>query len=181
MSLNCVFHLPSPRNALTAAALLLASMGPAAATQPRLDDATCTEMRLEKMKFVETGILADIARGPEWGKANFSPEKLREIELYIMLDEQLKFACRDAVISPDAARAGQAAIELEIPIAPQADPDAPAAGAGAPSKPAAKKPKAESANAQPGEAEKKPKPVKPKPAKAPVEPPTDPAKGATSP
>ncbi|MGQ0457572.1 MAG: hypothetical protein ACT4OU_10975 [Hyphomicrobium sp.] len=140
---------------LAAAAAALACT--AGATPPRLDDATCQEMRLEKVKFIETGILADIARGPEWAKTNLSPEKLREIELFIMLDEQLMFGCRDAKISPDAARAGQAAIELEIPIAPAADPAAAA--------PAAKTPKA--AEGQ------KPKRRKPKDAAAPVAPTPD--------
>lgn len=142
---------------LAAASMAIASA--ASATPPRLDDATCQEMRLEKAKFIETGILADIARGPEWAKTNLSAEKLREIELFIMLDEQLMFGCRDAKISPDAARAGQAAIELEIPVGPAADPKAPGDPAAATTSPDAKPSKA--ADGQ------KPKRSKPKDAAAP--------------
>lgn len=115
-------------NILRNAAIAAAVLAPAAAhaTQANIDAESCTELRLEKMKFVETGILADLARGPEWAKANLSPEKLRQIELYLQLDEQVKFGCRDAKISPDAARAGQAAVEIEKPEQPAADGKKPA-------------------------------------------------------
>lgn len=90
----------------------------------KLDKEACDQLRAEKIKFVQSGILADLKRGPEWGKTNLSADRLREIEHYIMLDEQLKFACREATLSADAMRAGEEAIKIEAN--PDRDPNAPA-------------------------------------------------------
>ncbi len=108
---------------IASAAIFAASTASAYATSPKLDDSTCNQLRLEHHKFVENGTAADLQRGPEWGKANLSPEKLRELELYIQLDEQVKFGCRDAKLTLDAERAGEAAKRLELN--PDLDPTAP--------------------------------------------------------
>ncbi len=113
--------------AVAVSTLALSSPAASGATPPRIDAEQCKELRGEQVKFIESGILADLARGPDWAKANLTADKLRQIELFIMLDEQLKFGCRDAHISPDAARAGQAAIDLEKP---SEDPKSPAAAPG---------------------------------------------------
>ncbi len=95
----------------------------ALATEPKLDALTCTELRLEHLKSVELGLYADFQRGPEWAKANLLPERLRDLELFIQLDEQVKFGCRDAKLTLDAERAGEAAKRLELN--PDLDPTAP--------------------------------------------------------
>jgi hypothetical protein len=92
-------------------------------TPPKLDDQTCKDMRGEKQKFLDSGLLANVEKGPEWAKANMSPDQLRQVELFLLLDEQLKFACRDARISLEAQQAGDAAKALEAN--PDADPNAP--------------------------------------------------------
>ena len=48
---------------------------------------------------------------------------MREVEHFILLDEQLKFGCREAVLTQDAKAAGEAAVKLELN--PDADPTAP--------------------------------------------------------
>ena len=108
----------------TVGALLL-SAGAGFATAPKLDDDTCTQLRAEQTKFQQSGLLDDLAKGAEWAKANLSPDRLREIEHYMTLDEQVKFGCRDAKLSRDAERAREAAGRLEINS--DADPTAPAA------------------------------------------------------
>jgi hypothetical protein len=142
-SLSSKFLTPAAAALLTIAA----TASYAHATAPKIDAEACKEMRVEQAKFIETGILADIERGPDWAKANLPQDKLRQIELYIMLDEQLKFGCRDAKITlgdPPGAADGEA--------------DEPSAQTGKP----AKKPKASEAENAPAEPQKaKRKPQKP--------------------
>lgn len=110
------------RQALAASFFVLAMAPPAWPGEPKLDKETCEQLRGEQATFAKSGIAADFERGAPWAKANLSPERLREIEHYIMLDEQLKFGCRQATISIDAMRAGEAARLLELN--PTADPTA---------------------------------------------------------
>ena len=90
----------------------------------KLDKDTCDQLRTEKVTFVQSGILADFEKGAAWGKSNLNADRLREVEHFILLDEQLKFGCREAVLTQDAKAAGEAAVKLELN--PDADPTAPA-------------------------------------------------------
>lgn len=63
---------------------------------PRPDLDRCAELRQEHIKVLQTGIVQDMQRGPEWAKFHLSKERLGEIEKYITLEEQLKFTCREA-------------------------------------------------------------------------------------
>jgi hypothetical protein len=95
------------------------------ATQPKVDPDTCSALRLEQIKFRASGILDDMSKGPQWAKANLPADRLREIEHYIQLDEQVKFGCRDAKLSPEAERASEAAARIELNS--DADPTVPVA------------------------------------------------------
>jgi hypothetical protein len=90
---------------------------------PKIDKDTCGQLRGEQATFIQSGILADIQRGPAWAKSNLAAERIREIELFITLDEQIKFGCREVTLTGDAVRAGEAAQRLELN--PDADPTAP--------------------------------------------------------
>ncbi len=105
----------------------------ASATPARLDDETCNQLRLEQIKFKQLGVVSDIEKGGTWGKANLSAERLREIEQYIQLDEQVKFGCRDAKLTLDGARASEAARRLELN--PDLDPTAPLPASADPANP----------------------------------------------
>jgi hypothetical protein len=96
---------------------------PVGATEAKLDAETCNQLRLEHMKYVASGAAADVQHGPEWAKANLSQDKLRDIELFIQLEEQINFGCRDAKLTMDAERAAEAAKRLEAN--PDLDPTAP--------------------------------------------------------
>lgn len=130
------------RYAIVLAALVALPAG-AHATQPKIDDGTCTQLRLEQAKFRQSGILNDMSKGPEWAKANLSADRLREVEHYIQLDEQVEFGCRDAKLSADAEKASKAGARIELnsdadPTAPlSTDPAKP--GSKAKSKPSAHK------------------------------------------
>jgi hypothetical protein len=80
---------------------------------PKLDKETCDQLKTEQATFAASGIAADFEKGPVWANANLAPDRLRELEHYILLDEQLKFGCRQATISIDALRAGEEATKLE--------------------------------------------------------------------
>ncbi len=63
---------------------------------PRVDLDRCAQLRDEHIKVLQSGIVQDMQRGPEWAKFHLSKERLGEIEKYIALEEQLKFTCREA-------------------------------------------------------------------------------------
>lgn len=113
-----------PRRAFIFAAIFALPLA-AAATQAKIDADTCSSLRLEQIKFRQSGILDDINKGADWAKANLPADRLRDIEHYMLLDEQVKFGCRDAKLSPEAQRASEAAARIEINS--DADPTAPAA------------------------------------------------------
>lgn len=99
----------------------------AVAGTAKLDKETCAQFKTEQIKFIQSGILADLQRGPVWGKSNLSAERLREIEHFIMLDEQIKFACREATLTPNLLQVEEVAKRLEMnpnidPYAPLPDP-----------------------------------------------------------
>ena len=98
---------------------------PSLAAEPKYDKDTCAQFHTEQAKFIESGILADLARGADWGKTNLSADRLREIEHYITLDEQTKFACREATLTPEMLNLEEIARRLEAN--PNADPFAPPA------------------------------------------------------
>jgi len=108
----------------------------AQATKPKLDSAACVQLRVEETKFRQSGILNDMSKGPAWAKANLSAARMREVEHYLQLNEQIQFGCRDAKLSADAAKASAAAARIELnsdadPMAPivkdPAKPEPPAA------------------------------------------------------
>lgn len=105
----------------------------------------CKEVKAERETLLARGLEADIARGPEWGKANLAPERLKEIARYIELTEQLTFRCGElAVARPD----GKPLLKRPDPppaAAASAAGTAPVAADGA-AKPAKKKKKASPAS-----------------------------------
>jgi hypothetical protein len=142
----------SLRRYILFAAICLAP--PAAwATKPKLDPDTCTSLRLEQIKFRQSGILDDMSKGAAWAKANLSADRIREIQHYLELDEQVRFGCRDAKLSDEAKRASEAAARIEINS--DADPTLPVAKD--PPKPGAMSDKAADKHGSPKKAVKKKK------------------------
>ena len=74
---------------VTAAFLLTAAPVNAA----KLDKPICDDLKVEQGLLQQKGVPADLARGPEWGKANLSRPRLKEIERLIQVEEQLAFRC----------------------------------------------------------------------------------------
>jgi hypothetical protein len=117
--------MPLPCRAIFACAVISLVPLSAAATQAKLDADACAALRLEEIKFRQSGIVADMSKGAAWGKANLSSDRLRDIERYLQLDEQVQFGCRDAKITAEAKRASEAAERIELNS--DADPTLPAA------------------------------------------------------
>lgn len=78
--------------ALLAAALCLPALAPGALAAP-LEPQACTSLKTEYDGLVGAGAKADMAKGPDWAKANLAPERLKRIERVIALEEQLSFRC----------------------------------------------------------------------------------------
>jgi hypothetical protein len=95
----------------------------ALATEPKIGDEACAQLRLKEAKVEHSGLLKDMDKGPEWAKANLSPARLLEIKNYIDLNEKVQFGCRDAKVTAEAERASTAATRIERN--PNADPTKP--------------------------------------------------------
>lgn len=100
--------------ALLALALLPAVSARAAPLEP----AACASLKAEHESLVAAGAKADMARGPEWAKANLAPDRLGRIERLIAVEEQLSFRCGELFTArpiikeppkPPADAAGKAA------------------------------------------------------------------------
>jgi hypothetical protein len=77
------------------AALMLAllAVNPPPASAVPLDPAACEELR-EKLETLRSdGAAADMARGPDWARANLAPDRLQRIGALLEVEEQLNFRC----------------------------------------------------------------------------------------
>jgi septal ring-binding cell division protein DamX len=63
----------------------------------------CDRARSEQTTLDKAGIAADMARGAEWGRANLSPDRLREVKRWMELQEQILFRCPRPKPRPDPA------------------------------------------------------------------------------
>lgn len=64
---------------------------PAAAAP--LDGETCKNLQAQLDTLRSEGATADMARGPEWARANLPLERLQRIGTYIEVEERLNFRC----------------------------------------------------------------------------------------
>ncbi len=88
--------------ALFCTALFLAA-APAVVAAP-LDPETCANLKTEYDGLVAAGARSDMDRGPEWAKANLTPDRLGKIERLIAVGEQLSFRCGDQVTARPALK-----------------------------------------------------------------------------
>lgn len=76
--------------ALTCSALALSGT-PAAAVG--LSEEACKDLKTEQSKLVDAGARKDMEKGPEWAKANLSPERLASVARLIEVEEGISFRC----------------------------------------------------------------------------------------
>src|SRR5262249_42326109 len=78
-----------PLSALCVAFVLYGS-APLAAP---LEKEECAKLKDEQGALEAQGVRANLAKGPEWGKANLQADKLEQVRRVIDVDEQLVFRC----------------------------------------------------------------------------------------
>ncbi len=98
-----------PMWAVLALALLAMADGVAAEPLPKEE---CEKLKGEQSTLDQTGVKELFAKGPVWGRANLDRAKLRDIERYILVEEQLSFRC------------GLAKARLTLPFAEEDTPPA---------------------------------------------------------
>jgi hypothetical protein len=90
--------------------LALGAMAPAAAVP--LEAPVCEQLQLQYDALRADGAADDMARGPEWARANLSDERLRRVGILLEIEEKLNFRCGLAKITLPAAVEGG---EEEVP------------------------------------------------------------------
>ncbi len=53
----------------------------------------CDKLMAEKSELTGAGVRDQFDKGPEWAKANMSPEQLGRVKRFITVEEQLNFRC----------------------------------------------------------------------------------------
>lgn len=80
------------RRSLGLSAIALLVQVGAAAAEP-LDKETCDKLQAEQTQLEGAGVRSNMANGPEWAKANLTPDKLAQIKRLIEVEELLAFRC----------------------------------------------------------------------------------------
>lgn len=75
----------------------------------RLDDEACGTLKAERARLETDALKSDMAKGPQWAKENLSPQRLKEIEQLIGLQENIAFRCprpKPPPVPAEVAKAG---------------------------------------------------------------------------
>ena len=75
----------------TRSAVVVLSLAELGATP--LDKEGCTKLKAEQGSWSRPACASNMAKGPEWAKANLAADKLEQIRRLIEVDEQLLFRC----------------------------------------------------------------------------------------
>lgn len=81
--------------AAVALASLIAAAGAVTHAQTMPKEA-CDAAESERAKLLAGGVQETVKKGPAWAKANLAPHKIKEVERYIALQEDLLFKCGQA-------------------------------------------------------------------------------------
>lgn len=76
---------------------------PAAEAAP-LEPEACSALKTELQGLLSAGAKSDMDRGPEWAKANLTPDKMAKIERLIAVEEQLSFRCGEQLTARPALK-----------------------------------------------------------------------------
>lgn len=76
---------------LSVASVLCAGLSPVVGAP--LDAPACEQLQSRLDHLRSEGAAADMARGPDWARANLSPDRLQRIGALLEVEEQLNFRC----------------------------------------------------------------------------------------
>ncbi|MFN3743711.1 MAG: hypothetical protein ACK4TL_03300 [Hyphomicrobiaceae bacterium] len=149
---------------LIAPLLAIAAAGVAPVGAVPLEAPACAQLQVQYDTLRNEGAAADMARGPEWARANLPPERLQRIATLLAVEEQLSFRCglaKARITLPTTIEGG----EEEIPGPGEATVEGSPRVITLPQKapPASKRPAAAAAATPPSK-----QPVAPAPAKKPA-------------
>jgi hypothetical protein len=120
-----------------AAGLAVLANGHAAPLEPEV----CAKLKDERVVLEQAGVRGNMAKGPQWAKANLPPDKLDQIRRLIDVESQLLFRCSGqrlielpagveadpaAVVPTDEAAEGKEPSAAKADAAPDSDKKAPA-------------------------------------------------------
>jgi len=86
----------------------------ARASAAPLDADTCAKLKAEQTQLEDAGAGHNMAKGPQWAKANLAPDKIEQVRRLIELEELLLFRCTGRSL---------------VTLPPEPDPDPAAASA----------------------------------------------------
>lgn len=115
---------------------MFVATGLAPAMSAPLDAGVCKDLDAQQKQLELQGIKDDIAKGPEWAKANMTMARLAVVKQYIEIKEQVAFRCPSLVVVsvPELAEP-----EAKVPEAAAAAKPPAKAAAQPPAKPKKKK------------------------------------------
>ncbi len=109
-----------------ASAVLLAGCLIANAAAEPLPKETCETVKTEQDALIAAGIKDDMAKGPDWAKSNLRRDRLKEVERFIDLEEQLNFRCGLAkaklTVPEEATPAAEPSPKAEVKAKPKPRP-----------------------------------------------------------
>lgn len=100
--------------AIAVAATALAVLPPSAAAEPLSPD-VCETLRRDLAELESGPAAANAARGPEWGKANLSPDEIKLVARLISLRESVLFRCRRMLVETDTPPAAIDPDKIPLP------------------------------------------------------------------
>lgn len=104
-------HLPAHLPARLVLCLAAALLALAQAHATPLDADTCAKLKVEQAHLENAGVGHNMAKGPEWAKANLAAEKIEAVRRLIEVEEQLLFRCTGRLL-------------VQLPPEPDPDPAA---------------------------------------------------------
>ena len=117
---------------LSLAIAVLVLFAPAAPALPMAPE-ECERVRAEKTNLEQAGVAADMAQGAGWARANLPPDRLKRVQRWIELEEQVLFRCprpkppvpADAAADPKDSKPGTAPAQAKKPQQKQQKPERP--------------------------------------------------------
>ena len=88
----------SVRRGIGCSLMLWVGLGCSRLVAAPLDETTCKAYDTQQKSLEAQGLNEDVAKGPEWAKANLSDARVVQIKQYIFVKEQVAFRCPSLIV-----------------------------------------------------------------------------------